>query len=149
MGVKSIATSRAIGTKTAFSMAYALVPVAGEDLWVNKWNWHPTIELLVRAGVFSSERAESLHFNCGGDVTAAEVVQISKFLSLYLLSMSPGERLLNDGTKNERTGHGRDASRARLGQELLGDVRVAGAVPRFLQDLPRLQRSVIQRGTCP
>src|SRR5262245_32727838 len=80
-------------------MAYALVPVAGEDLWVNKWNWHPTIELLVRAGVFSCERAEPLHFNAGGDVTAAEAVQIAKFPSLYLLSMSPGERLLNDGTK--------------------------------------------------
>src|SRR5262245_8851818 len=70
------------------SMAYALVPIAGKDLWVNKWNWHPTIELLVRAGVFSSERAEPLHFNGGGDVTAAEAVEIAQFLTLYLLSMS-------------------------------------------------------------
>jgi hypothetical protein len=78
-------------------MAYALKPVTGDDLWVNKWNWHPTIELLVRAGVFSAQRAEPLHYNCGGDVTAAEAIKIYEFLASNLSSLAPGERLLIDG----------------------------------------------------
>jgi hypothetical protein len=78
-------------------MAYALKPVTGEDLWVNKWNWHPTIELLVRAGIFTGERSEPLHYNCGGDVTEVEVIKIHEFLSEYLLSTAPGQRLLIDG----------------------------------------------------
>jgi len=83
-------------------MGYILEPASGSDLTVNKWNWHPTVELLVRAGIFTSERAESLHYNCGGDVTKEEAVNIHEFLTSYLLSMGPGQRLLIDGnTSNE------------------------------------------------
>jgi hypothetical protein len=79
-------------------MAYILKPSTGDDLWVNAWNWYPTIELLVRAGVFAAQRAERLHYNCGGDVTEAEASKIAVFLTSYLSSRAPGERLLIDGT---------------------------------------------------
>ncbi len=79
-------------------MAYALNPATGEDLWVNKWNWHPTIELLVRVGIFTAERAEPLHYNCGGDVTDAEATRIFEFLTAYLQSMPQGQRLLINGS---------------------------------------------------
>lgn len=78
-------------------MAYALKPVVGEDLWANKWNWHPTIELLVKSGIFTAERADPLHYNCGGDVTESEAVKISEFLTRYLHSMPSEHRLLIDG----------------------------------------------------
>ena len=69
-------------------MAYSLAPAAGESLWVNRWNWHPTIELLVRAGILSPERAASLHYNGGsGDVSQAEAGRIGEFLESYLASI--------------------------------------------------------------
>lgn len=79
-------------------MAYSLTPAAGESLWVNRWKWRPTIELLVRAGILSPERAERLHYNGGsGDVSAAEAGRIGQFLESFLASMTSGQRLLIDG----------------------------------------------------
>jgi hypothetical protein len=78
-------------------MAYTLKPMVGGDLLVNKWNWHPTIELLIRASIFTAERAEPLRYNCGGDVTEAEAIRVYEFLVSYLSSMVPGQRLLLDG----------------------------------------------------
>lgn len=87
-------------------MAFALEPVVGDSLWVNAWNWHPTIELLVRAGVFTSERADPLHYNCGGDVTEVEAVKVGEFLTWYLASIAAGNRLLIDGTVTSETDTG-------------------------------------------
>ena len=38
-------------------MGVILVAVNGGDVQVNWWNWRPTLELLVRAGVVTSEEA--------------------------------------------------------------------------------------------
>jgi hypothetical protein len=78
-------------------MGYILKPANGDDLYVNKWNWHPTVELIEKAGLISYDRADRLHYNCGGDITGEEAVKIAEFLATYLASMTAGERLLTDG----------------------------------------------------
>jgi hypothetical protein len=78
-------------------VAFILDSPSGGQLHVNKWNWHPTVELMARAGLITRERAEHLHYNCGGEITADEALQIAGFLNSYVRSMSPGDRLLIDG----------------------------------------------------
>jgi hypothetical protein len=43
-----------------FFMSFILVPKEGEDLQVNGWNWHPTLQLLLAAGVITEEDYEML-----------------------------------------------------------------------------------------
>src|SRR5689334_22729043 len=44
--------------KSFRNMSFILVPKEGEELQVNGWNWRPTLQLLLAAGVITREDYE-------------------------------------------------------------------------------------------
>jgi hypothetical protein len=78
-------------------MGLILKPAHGDDFYASIWNWHPTVELLQRAGLIPEERAKWFHYNCGGSVSADESVQIAIFLEKFLAQLTRHHRLLIDG----------------------------------------------------
>jgi hypothetical protein len=82
-----------------FFMSFILVPKEGEDLQVNGWNWHPTLQLLLAAGVITEEDYEMLGCQgCGpkAKVDQEKAGQIADVLASKLSSMNPGHRMLFD-----------------------------------------------------
>jgi len=80
-------------------MAFILKPNYGQDIMINRWNWYPTVELMVREGLLTKERAEVCRFNgCGSYITGEEADCVSVRLDSLLKRMRPGEHLLMDGT---------------------------------------------------
>lgn len=59
-------------------MTFILVPVQGEDLQVNAWNWRPTLELLFAAGVITEIEHTLLGCHgCGAKVDSKKAAQIA------------------------------------------------------------------------
>lgn len=78
-------------------MSFILVPVKGEDLQVNAWNWRPTLELLFAAGVITEEEHKLLGCQgCGAKVDSKKAAQIADAVTEKLYSMNPGQRMLAD-----------------------------------------------------
>lgn len=78
-------------------MSFILVPVKGEDLVVNAWNWRPTLELLFAAGVITEDDYEVLgRQGCGARVNGEKARRIADAVTRKLESMNPGQRMLGD-----------------------------------------------------
>lgn len=78
-------------------MSFILVPVKGEGLKVNAWNWRPTLELLFAAGVITEDEHELLGCQgCGARVDAEKAGRIADAVTRKLDSMNPGQRMLAD-----------------------------------------------------
>ena len=78
-------------------MTFILVPVQGEDVQVNAWNWRPTLELLREEGLLSDENYERMSANgFGGEVDAALASRIADAIERKLETMKPGERIRAD-----------------------------------------------------
>ena len=78
-------------------MSFILVPVNGEDLVVNAWNWRPTLELLFAAGVITEDDYEVLGCQgCGAAVSEENARRMADAVFRKLESMNPGQRMLAD-----------------------------------------------------
>jgi len=84
-------------------MSFILMPKLGEDLQVNGWNWRPTLELLLAAGVITEQDHEVMGCHgCGGKVDQEKAERIADVVVAKLSSMNPGERMLaNLGVSSE------------------------------------------------
>ena len=80
-------------------MSFILVPTEGEDLQVNAWNWRPTLALLFAAGAISEADLEVLGCHgCDSNVGHEQADRIADIVARQLGNMSPGQRLLADGS---------------------------------------------------
>jgi hypothetical protein len=80
-------------------MTFILVPERGEDVQINAWNWRPTLELLLAAGLISEEQHERMGAQgAGGSVDAEQAGRIAEVIAAKLSDMKSGERLLADLT---------------------------------------------------
>jgi len=81
-------------------MGFSLVPknAAVGDLFVNFWNWRPTVNLIGSFGLIDNERLELLqHSFCGGEVSTEEAVQIADRIEGDVLAKMPQDgRVLLD-----------------------------------------------------
>ena len=78
-------------------MSFILVPIEGEDLQVNGWNWRPTLELLLAAGVITEEDHELMVCHgCGAKLDQEKACRIADVVANKLSSMNPGQRMLPD-----------------------------------------------------
>jgi hypothetical protein len=76
-------------------MTFILVPIEGDELQINAWNWRPTLELLLAANVITEEDHERMGAHgCGGEVDAVKACHIAEVVAQSLLRMNPGERIL-------------------------------------------------------
>ena len=76
---------------------HSLVPKEGEDLQVNGWNWRPTLQLLLAAGVITEEDHEVMGCQgCGAKVDQEKAGRIADVVANKLSSMNPGQRMLPD-----------------------------------------------------
>ena len=78
-------------------MSFILVPKEGEDLQVNGWNWRPTLQLLLAAGVITEEDYEVM--GCqgrGAKVDQEKAGRIADVVAGKLRSMNRGQRMLPD-----------------------------------------------------
>ena len=78
-------------------MSFILVPLKGEDLVVNAWNWRPTLELLFAAGVITEDDYELLGCQgSGARVNEEKARRIADAVARKLESMNPGQRMPAD-----------------------------------------------------
>lgn len=78
-------------------MSFILVPLEGEDLTVNAWNWRSTLELLFAAGVITEDEHELLGYHgCGASVNREQAGRIADAVTRKLDGMNPGQRMLAD-----------------------------------------------------
>ena len=78
-------------------MSFILVPLKGEDLVVNAWNWRPTLELLFAAGVVTEDDYELLGCQgCGARVDEEKALRMADAVTRKLASMNPRQRMLAD-----------------------------------------------------
>ena len=76
-------------------MTFILVPSEGEDLQVNAWNWHPTLELLFVTNVITEEEHDLMGCQgCGGKVDAEKTSRIAEVVMQKLEGINPGDRML-------------------------------------------------------
>ena len=78
-------------------MGFILEPIHGDAVHINSWNWRPTLEILHKHKVVTSEELESLE---GGWLRVNEdgAARIAAFLDWYLANLGPHDRVLLDGT---------------------------------------------------
>ena len=78
-------------------MSFILVPKEGEELQVNSWNWRPTLQLLLAAGVITREDHEVMRCQGrGAKVDQEKAGRIADVVASKLSSMNPGQRMLPD-----------------------------------------------------
>jgi hypothetical protein len=73
-------------------MGFCLVPKDGAvgDVFVNFWNWRPTVNLIGSFNLIDSERVELLQTQCcGAEVSAEEAVQIAERIERDVLAKLP------------------------------------------------------------
>lgn len=123
-------------------MGFSLVPrnAAVGDLFVNFWNWRPTVSLIGSFDLIDNERLELLeHSFCGGEVSAEEAVQIADRIERDVLAKMPQDgRVLLDLSVTTEPDDGTLYKRRRVGQELQCHARMATAVHCILPFLGRL-----------
>ena len=80
-----------------------------KQLFVNFWNWRPTVELIRSFGIVDSERIHLLGTQCvGAAVSEDEARQISRRLQEQVLpSLCAGERVRLDGSVTSEPDDGR------------------------------------------
>jgi hypothetical protein len=78
-------------------LAFTLTAADGCAIEVDGWNWHPTLNLIERAGLLPAETAAVAHHNARAWVSAAQARRISVFLDAYLQGLPGGARVLLDG----------------------------------------------------
>ena len=69
-----------------------------EDLYVNAWNWRPTLEILRQENVLDEETLELVSYQFDHTITAEQARKIANFLDSYLTKLPPEHRILYDGT---------------------------------------------------
>jgi len=82
-------------------MSFHLTDLGNEErIFVNFWNWHPTVEILRRAGLLDEERLEELHVQISrARVTKDEARAIARHLRENVLpSLPETARVLLDGS---------------------------------------------------
>ncbi len=79
-------------------MGFVLVPEQGETIFVNAWNWRPTLELLRAHQVLDPEAIEMMGYQGGYPVTAEEAKEIAVLLDRVLAQLGAGDRILHDLT---------------------------------------------------
>ena len=69
-------------------------------VFVNFWNWRPTVELIRAAGLLDAQRLEGLHQQCSATrISTDEARAIARHLRDVVLPNLPAEsRVLLDGT---------------------------------------------------
>lgn len=78
-------------------MSFILKPEAGSEVYVNGWNWRPTVVLLSTAGLLSDEQYERMGLNgCGGRASAEQVTRFADAVSAQVAKMKQGERMRAD-----------------------------------------------------
>ena len=61
-------------------MGFVLVPVQGDDLFVNNWQWHPTVNLLQENRLVDRDKAELMHYQATFvEISNREAVAIGGF----------------------------------------------------------------------
>jgi hypothetical protein len=85
-------------------MAVILVPIHGEDVQINWWNWRPTVALLVRYRILpDGERADRCLANgCGGYLSEQEAKDAAEAIASLIVTIEPGQSILHDGSVNKR-----------------------------------------------
>src|SRR5712692_4888596 len=79
-------------------MEFCLVPQRGEDLFINAWNWRPTVELLWAHALISDAQRELMNDNAGAEIDRDHALCIAEFLITFLESLGPGDRVMYDLT---------------------------------------------------
>ncbi|WP_336210924.1 hypothetical protein [Nonomuraea sp. LPB2021202275-12-8] len=79
-------------------MSWTLESPEGARLYVNAWNWRPTLTLLETAGVLDAETAALLGLNGHIPLTGQEAARIAEFLGTYLDGLPADGRVRLDGT---------------------------------------------------
>lgn len=78
-------------------MSFILVPNVGSDVVINGWNWRPTLLLLSRAGLLTTEEYERMGMNgCGGCADAERAERFAEAIDAQLKRMKEGERMRAD-----------------------------------------------------
>lgn len=84
-------------------MSFILVPKRGDDVQINGWNWRPTLEFLLRAGLIGEELYERMGAQgAGGEVDAQLADRIAESIERIIKVMRPDERMLADLTVTDR-----------------------------------------------
>jgi len=79
-------------------VGFALVPERGETIFVNAWNWRPTLELLRAHQILDPESIEMMGYNGGYPVSAEEAQTIAGVLDRVLAQLGTDDRVLHDLT---------------------------------------------------
>ena len=84
-------------------MSFILVPMRGDDVQVNAWNWRPTLALLLRESLISQELYERMGAQgAGGEVDAGLAERIAEAIDQRLKEMKPGMRMRADLSVTKR-----------------------------------------------
>ena len=73
-------------------MGFSIEDLADEKniLFVNFWNWHPTVEIIRSLGIVDDDRLELMHMQCvGAQISEAEACEIGDRIQNDLLSEVP------------------------------------------------------------
>ena len=83
-------------------MGFAITDLSDPEqiIFVNFWNWHPTVEIIRRTGLIDAQRLEGLHQQISATcVTTDEARAIARHLrDIVLPALSPQARVLLDGS---------------------------------------------------
>jgi hypothetical protein len=75
-------------------MSFILVSKNGEEVQVNGWNWRPTLELLLEAGLITEgQYARISASGVGGEISAETANAIAIFVESKLETMKLGDRM--------------------------------------------------------
>jgi hypothetical protein len=77
-------------------MAFILIPQHGEKVYINAWNWRPTLEILRTEHLVDDETLELLGCNLGTTVDERLALLIAEALTRRLAGMCPGDRVRAD-----------------------------------------------------
>jgi hypothetical protein len=81
-------------------MGFIITDLADERkvLFVNFWNWHPTVELIKSMGIVEADRIKMMHLQCvGTTVSENEAGKIAQSLQAGVLTaLHEGERVRSD-----------------------------------------------------
>jgi hypothetical protein len=81
-------------------MGFRLSRADGVTLFINAWNWHPTVTLLRQHAILDPELLELMDIGCGPcpTVPTGDAAKIARFLDAYLAGLPAGGRVCPDGS---------------------------------------------------
>jgi hypothetical protein len=84
-------------------MGFILIPKNGEKIFINAWNWRPTLELLRDAELIDEDLFERMGTHgCKAEVDAPTACRIADFIQTRLCAMKSEQRVLYDLTITDR-----------------------------------------------